>query len=338
MKKIISSTILSASMLLAANTSYNNEVTLLVGGVYTEGNLDLERNYPEAGLSLGVNVEDSFIDQVEIGFLNSIKKVDFTNSNDSTSVLRVFVNVIKDYPINSSSSIYALVGAGVEEFSTKNRNKNSLFGNYGIGYKYKLSDRTSLKFDLRHTIETDHGDNNLLYTAGLAFSFGEKASKPIIVKEEPKKVVQKKIMPVVLYDDDKDGVYNKNDKCLTTPKNAKVDMNGCIKSIELKINFKSDSDVMVKDYSNLLNAFANYLKDSDKKVIIAAYTDSRGKDSYNLKLSQKRAISIYNELIALDVKKDNLEAIGYGETNPVATNDTLEGRAENRRVKVIFTK
>lgn len=336
MKKLISATLLSASMLLAVNSDYKGEVSLLLGGVYTEGNLNLERNYANAGLSIAANLDDSMFDQIEFGFLNSLKNVKYDDNTGKTSVLRVFVNAIKYYPINENSSFYALVGAGVENFNRGIRNEDGLFGNYGIGYKYNLSKQTSLKFDLRHAIETDHGDNNLLYTAGLAFAFGEKAKK---VAPMMKKVVPvKKEMIKVLLDDDKDTVYNKYDKCLNTPANATVNIDGCIKSLNLNVNFKSDTDIMDKDYSKLLNDFANYLIDSNKKVIISAHTDSIGNEDYNLSLSQKRASAIYTKLLDLGVNKDNLSTMGYGEKNPITTNKTKEGRAENRRVEAIFTK
>ena len=265
MNKIITASILSASLLLAGNTNYNNDISLLIGGVHTEGNLDLDRNYADAGLSLGINLKDSFINQVEIGFLHSLKDVGFKSSNEDTSVLRVFINVVKDYPISSNSSLYSLVGLGLEKFSNEDRNKNSVFGNYGFGYKYKLSDTTALKFDLRHVIETDHADNNLLYTAGLSFSFGKNTSKTIIINEEVKKEVKKVIIPVIL-DDDKDGIINENDRCLNTPQNVKVGNNGCIKSVNLKINFKSNSDQMSEDYSSKLEEFAQYLKLRDFEI------------------------------------------------------------------------
>ena len=72
MKKILLSTIACATMVLAANSDYKYEITPLIGGVVTEGNLGLERNYANAGLSLGFNQFDSMIDQVELGFLNNI--------------------------------------------------------------------------------------------------------------------------------------------------------------------------------------------------------------------------------------------------------------------------
>ncbi len=178
MKKILLSTALCASMMFAANSDYKYEITPMIGGTYTEGNLNLERNYANGGLSLGFNLDDSMFDQVEIGLLRSLEDVDYKdnpNPNKDTGITRVFTNLIKDYPLTDSTSLYGLVGVGVEIFDNELfDNENGLFGNYGVGIKYKISEAMSLKADVRHLIETDHGDNNLLYTVGLAIPFGKK--------------------------------------------------------------------------------------------------------------------------------------------------------------------
>jgi len=338
MKKILSTTLISACMLLASEVEYKNEVSLLLGGTYTEGNLDLERNYGNIGLSIATELESTVFDQIEFGFLHTIQDVDLDNTSNDTSVLRVFVNVIKDYPLNDTSSFYALVGAGVESFSNEGRNEDGLFGNYGLGYKYKLNDRTALKMDLRHLIETDHGDNNLLYTVGLAYGFGEKAKK-MAPMMEPKKVMPvKKMMKDVYKDDDKDSVFNRHDMCPTTPMNTRVNIDGCPEIVDLNVNFNTDSAVMVKDYSTILNNFAMYLKATNKSAIIAAHTDSRASEAYNLKLSDKRAKAVHDKLVNLGVDASKLTSKGFGEANPIASNATKEGRLKNRRVEGILSK
>jgi outer membrane protein OmpA-like peptidoglycan-associated protein len=72
----------------------------------------------------------------------------------------------------------------------------------------------------------------------------------------------------------------------------------------------------------------------DVKVEIAGHTDWTGSDAYNLKLSNARADAVMQYLISKGVKADNLTARGYGETQPIADNNTDEGRAKNRRVEL----
>lgn len=71
------------------------------------------------------------------------------------------------------------------------------------------------------------------------------------------------------------------------------------------------------------------------KVEIAGHTDSRGRDSVNLKLSQSRAEAVRNYLIAKGISAERLTAKGYGEARPVADNKTEAGRYKNRRVELV---
>jgi OmpA-OmpF porin, OOP family len=337
MKKILLSSVVCASMMFAAS-DYKYEITPMVGGVYTEGNLDLDRNYANGGLAIGFNQFDSIIDQVELGFLRSTEDVDYTNGTD-TGVTRVFTNLVKEYALTSDFSLYSLIGAGVEFFDDENfDNENGLFGNYGAGIKYKIADQFALKFDVRHLIEVDNGDNNLLYNLGFAMPFGEVA-KPAPVVEAPAPVVVPAPVVETPKDSDNDGVLDTLDKCPNTMVGASVDNTGCMTLVNLNINFDTDSAVIKDSYNSRIVEFANMMKNNTNlKATIEAHTDSVGSNKYNQKLSERRASSTVEALKALDVDSSRLTAIGYGETKPVATNKTAEGRAENRRVTAVINK
>ncbi|MGB6328090.1 MAG: OmpA family protein [Halarcobacter sp.] len=340
MKKILLSSALCATMMFAANSEYKYELTPMVGGVYTEGNLDLERNYANAGLALGFNLDDSMFDQIELGFLRSLEDVDYrNNTSKETGITRIFTNVIKEYGLSSSTSLYALVGAGIEIFDNEQYgNENSLFGNYGFGVKYKLSENVSLKADVRHLIETDHGDNNLLYTVGLAIPFGKKAAPaPMVEKAAPAPMVEK-TEPKEM-DTDGDGVVDSLDKCPDTPKGNIVDVDGCTLKVNLNINFENDSSVINNSYSSKIKKFADFMKAFPSvKGKIEAHTDAVGTKAYNQKLSERRAASAVKALEAYGVKADRLKSTGYGEMKPKASNDTAEGKAMNRRVEGFIFK
>ena len=70
-------------------------------------------------------------------------------------------------------------------------------------------------------------------------------------------------------------------------------------------------------------------------VSVEGFTDSRGADDMNLKLSQDRANAVKDYLVSQGVKPEKVRAMGRGEANPVASNDTPEGRANNRRVEIV---
>ncbi len=347
MKKILLSSLLCASVLLASNNEYKYEVTPMFGGVYTEGNMNLERDYANAGLGLGFNLDDSIFDQVEVGFFKNIKDIKYKNIKQDTGVTRVFANLVKDYPLSDSFSLYALIGLGVELFDVeKYRNESSPFGNYGIGLKYKLLNGMSLKTDLRHLIETDHGNNSLLYNIGLAIPFGKKA----VIAPEPKKIIKpkvkkiikpkvKKIVKVEPLDDDKDGILNSYDRCLNTPLGNIIDKFGCTLNINLNINFEINSAVIDKTYSSKIQKFAKFMnKNPSLNASIEAHTDSDASEKYNLNLSKKRAQATVEALEKLNVDKSRLNSIGYGETRPLASNATKEGKAKNRRVTASLKK
>ena len=339
MKKILLSTVACATMMLAANSDYKYEITPTFGGVYTEGNLGLDRNYANGGLSLGFNQFDSFIDQVELGFLRSIEDVNYKGTNADTGITRVFTNFIKEYSLTSDVSLYTLIGAGVEIFDNEaNGNEDGLFGNYGAGIKYKIADQFALKFDVRHLIEADHGDNNLLYNVGFAIPFGEVA-KPAPVVEKAAPVVAKPAPVEAPKDSDNDGVIDSLDECPNTMAKAKVDSVGCMTLVNLNINFDTDKSVIKDSYNTRIVEFANMMKSNPKlKANIAAHTDSVGSDAYNQKLSERRAASTVEALKALKVDPARIKAVGYGETKPVATNTTAEGKAQNRRVEAVMAK
>ena len=339
MKKILLSTVACATMMLAANSDYKYEITPTIGGVYTEGNTGSDRGYANAGLNFGFNLFDSFIDQVEVGFTNTLDQVDYEYVT-STNVTRTFTNLIKEYSLTDNTSLYSLVGIGYEFFSNDDdlSNENSFFGNYGLGIKYKISEQVALKLDARHMIETDHGDNNLSYNVGLSVPFGEVAkAAPVVAAVAP---VVAKVAPVEApKDSDGDGVIDSLDECPNTMAKSKVDSVGCMTLVNLNINFDTNKSNIKDSYNTRIVEFANMLKANPKlKATIGAHTDSVGSDAYNQKLSERRAASTVEALKALKVDASKIKAVGYGETKPVASNNTVEGRAENRRVEAVMSK
>jgi len=140
-------------------------------------------------------------------------------------------------------------------------------------------------------------------------------------------------------DSDHDGVADYLDKCPNTPAGFKVDKNGCAISYNFMINFDTNSAKIKPEYMERIRKFAEFLKNHPNvKAEIQGYTDNQGSYQYNMVLSERRAKAVYEALIKLGVPKDQITWAGYGPNNPIASNDTPEGRAKNRRVvaKIIY--
>jgi outer membrane protein OmpA-like peptidoglycan-associated protein len=89
------------------------------------------------------------------------------------------------------------------------------------------------------------------------------------------------------------------------------------------------------DETRLSDTVAILQKHPDVKVVCNGYTDSVGSQAYNLKLGQRRADAVREYLVSQGIDASRIRTDSFGKENPVATNDTPEGRAENRRVEVV---
>jgi outer membrane protein OmpA-like peptidoglycan-associated protein len=109
--------------------------------------------------------------------------------------------------------------------------------------------------------------------------------------------------------------------------------------VRLLIFFESNKAVLqASSYPELNRAAALMVANPTMDVEIAGYTDSKGSDAYNLELSQKRANAVKEYIAGQGVELTRLTAIGYGEASPIATNETEEGRADNRRVEFVVRR
>lgn len=148
-------------------------------------------------------------------------------------------------------------------------------------------------------------------------------------------------------DMDGDGVLDKDDQCPEVA--GTVANNGCpeptaeaIKELNEysktvlfdtnKASIRPDSGDALKSISDIMEEYSNTI------FHIEGHTDSQGSDAYNLKLSQERAASVREFLISTGVPANRLTSQGYGESRPIATNNTAAGRQDNRRVNISLDK
>ncbi|WP_316785832.1 OmpA family protein [Pedobacter frigiditerrae] len=151
-------------------------------------------------------------------------------------------------------------------------------------------------------------------------------------------------------DSDGDGVADQFDKCAGTPAGTKVDGSGCplpvpapvventgtaapmVSGFET-IQFEFNSSVLKTESYPTLDKLSSVLKENGGKVTTKGYASSEGTAAYNMKLSKDRANSVKTYLVNSGVNASQVTAKGFGEANPIASNDTEEGRIQNRRVE-----
>ncbi|WP_201578691.1 OmpA family protein [Psychrobacter sp. Pi2-52] len=108
-------------------------------------------------------------------------------------------------------------------------------------------------------------------------------------------------------------------------------------TIDLEILFETDKAVVRPEYYSKATELVEFMRQYPNTVVtIEGHTDSRGKDNYNQDLSQRRVDAVKDVLITeFGIDSDRISAIGYGESQPRASNDTVDGRQLNRRVVAV---
>jgi outer membrane protein OmpA-like peptidoglycan-associated protein len=222
------------------------------------------------------------------------------------------------------------------------KHKDVLFP-LGIGFNYRINDKWALQYQGNMNITVmkypkdgkgqSSEDHFFGHSLGVVYSMAS-CCKNKGTKDK---------------DSDGDGVMDRADKCPGTPKGVKVDIDGCpVVSAETKkilddaitgVQFETSKDVITTESFPILDNVVNVMKNNPAyKLEINGHTDNQGDDAMNLDLSKRRAAAVKKYLVSKGVAENRLKDQGFGETKPIADNNTAEGRAKNRRVefKIVF--
>lgn len=307
---------------------YGNGVGFLFGKQWDDG----------LGLELSL-----FADLIETG---ENQGTDFYRQNLGLDVFYAFGN-------RNVFTPFVLIGAGLgrNDVFPDDRDSYDWMANGALGFV-----TSALVFDLFRVrgefryIYDDFEDGSLDYRLGLGLEIPIKREVVLVtetvIETQYKTITETKTEEKVqvvevdtgLTDSDEDGVVDGRDKCPGTPRGTRVDGDGCpLKKVTTLrgVTFELDSARLRPDSRTILTEVGEILKKyPDLQVEIAGHTDTTGSDPYNLRLSQRRAESVRSFLVEFGVAPGQMTAVGYGETQPVTSNETRAGREQNRRVEM----
>ena len=330
-------------------------LTPFIGGYTFEGNQDLK-----TGLAYGIRAGYYFTQNwgLEAYLYHVPTQNDSLAGNPAVDLLGYGVEALYHFMPEGRLVPFLAAGMGGAHYDGSRGlgDRNKFTVDYGAGLKYFLTDNLALRADVRHVLPLNDRYNDLLYTVGFTFSWGGE-KKPVVAET---RAAAPAAAPVAIEDSDLDGVPDYLDKCPGTPKGMAVDKDGCPmaalvepkaavpvaatpmeKAIEekgrvtLKVLFDFDKAVVKNQYHNEIGNLAEVMKKRQElKILIEGHTDSVGDAKYNEQLSQRRADAVRKYLVEkFGIDGSRLTAKGFGESRPVASNATKEGRQENRRVE-----
>ncbi|MFZ2553646.1 OmpA family protein, partial [Psychrobacter urativorans] len=156
------------------------------------------------------------------------------------------------------------------------------------------------------------------------------------------------VTPVDDIDSDGDGVYDSVDQCPGTPMNVVVDARGCPQVVdiedtlkmELRVFFDNDKSAIKNQYKSEIAKVAEKMREyPNSGARVEGHASKTGPSArYNQRLSEARAVAVKSMLTnEFGIAPNRVSTVGYGYDQPIASNDTEEGRAMNRRVYAIIT-
>ncbi|MGE6342543.1 OmpA family protein [Psychrobacter sp. NPDC078929] len=306
----------------------------------------------EDSADAGVNRFD--IEQTMISGNFLIGTEEFTGYTDSALKPYVLVGAgqskIKvenqeSYDVTNADGSTSTVAAGTEVSNSKDT-----IGNLGLGAMYRINDALSLRGEARAIHNFDNNWWEGMALAGLEVVLGGHLAPTVAVPPMQEPVVDN--TPVVLVeadlDSDGDGVPDSIDACPGTPMNVVVDERGCPVPVditdelkmELRVFFDNDKSAIKNQYKPEIAKVAEKMREYPNSTArVEGHASKTGPSArYNQRLSEARAVAVKSMLTnEFGIAPNRLSTVGYGYNNPIASNDTEEGRAMNRRVYAIIT-
>ena len=242
------------------------------------------------------------------------------------------------YFFRDDFSPYTVLGLGAMNTTHRGDSGTGFIGEAGVGFTYEVSDYFLVRSDVRYRYNNNFNAklqpgteefHDMVVNVGFVIPFGEKPA-PVVAQAEPAPVPPP-VPDCSTMDDDNDGVNNCGDKCPNTLSGAPVGPLGCW---IVDVKFDNDKDVIKPEYYPELDEAAAAIKKHPEVMIeVQGHTSHTGGYQHNMDLSERRARNV-KEYIVGHHHLPNVTSKGYGWTRPIDTNETAEGRANNRRVQL----
>ncbi|MEJ2765150.1 OmpA family protein [Photobacterium sp. MCCC 1A19761] len=334
--------VISATLLMASTAHAEIYVGGKAGKTWLEdacqAGTQCDKDDTTYGVFAGYNLSENLSVEAGYDYLGNYKSTTF---NDHVEAITLAPKL--SLPLTNDLALYGKLGAAYVKYGSQD--DFSYLGAAGV--EYSMSQNVTLRAEYQNISDAS---NDLVRatghsaTLGLAYTFGGNSKSVVktepVVYEEPvayeapvaeapvaevEPVVQEEPAPVV--------------PAAPVEKEAVVEPVIVTKTYQTQTlgtgSFALNSTELTPESASKLDELVAFLNEYPQaKVEVVGYTDASGAASYNQKISEKRAGSVAEALINKGIKATRIEARGEGENNPVASNETPEGRQQNRRVEV----
>ena len=371
MKKALLGLTLSCAAGVALAADYDDRWMLSPSLIFTatDGQKNMESDFG-FGLGLGKFINEKWSMDFELD------SASFDAESTGGSITQTGLGLMSRYHFNTDSSLKPFLGIGAGYLdhngsgAARGVDSSDFMLNLSAGLRKSVTDRVGFMTEIKYRLDTDdytgtaNSYDDYLFSMGLNIALGaasEAVEAETIVEPAPQLdsdgdgVSDQSDrcpdtpagMEVDMYgchsvdgDDDNDGVMNSADKCPDSRAGAVVDADGCEVQVVIElqgVHFDLDKATLRPESMAILDAAVKTMGEHGTLAVeVAGHTDSTGSEAYNQALSERRAQVVYSYLVDHGVSADRMTWKGYGESSPIATNDTEEGRAKNRRTELVI--
>lgn len=274
------------------------------------------------GLIAGYAFANGFSIESTYDYLGRFDTRDKLNVLSSGEMTAFTISPKINFGITETIDIYGKVGAAFWNWNSKPTSFNDVSVMTALGLDHRANDLVNLRLEYQYTpgmelntLGTINADHHYI-SAGITFHFG-RSSAPVVVPV-PEETYQEEIVYEEVYEEP-----------ITAPEQVLIFESS--DGASFKFGKAELSQSALVSFEPMLKRLQDY---AQATATIDGYTDNTGPNEINVKLSEERAQSVANYFIQNGITADRMTVTGHGSSNPVASNDTREGRATNRRVEI----